>query len=103
MKPSEFWSSTYRELSVFVNANSLQREQEFKQDIVLFNALGDKIIEVIGRKRPKNINLVRDVFKELFKEELEPSVPHQQTIEDSKLVCTPDYVAPESIISFQFS
>lgn len=82
MKPSEFWSSTYRELSVFVNANSLQREQEFKQDIVLFNALGDKIIEVIGRKRPKNINLVRDVFKELFKEELEPSVPHQQTIEE---------------------
>ena len=82
MKPSEFWSSTYRELSVFVNANSLQREQEFKQDIVLFNALGDKIIEVIGRKRPKNINLVRDVFKELFKEELEPSVQHQQTIEE---------------------
>ncbi|EDR28299.1 serine/threonine protein kinase, putative [Entamoeba dispar SAW760] len=27
----------------------------------------------------------------------------EQTIEDSRLVCTPDYVAPESIVSFQYS
>ncbi|ELP93503.1 serine/threonine protein kinase, putative [Entamoeba invadens IP1] len=27
----------------------------------------------------------------------------QQTYEDSRLLCTPDYVAPESIVSFQYS
>ena len=81
MMPSEFWNCTYRELSTFVNSNSLQREEQYKQEIILFDALGDKIIDVIGRTRPRNISLVRNTFKNLFEEELQPST-HQQTIEE---------------------
>lgn len=79
MLPSEFWNCTYRELYQYVNSNSLQREKEYKKQIVLFDALGDKIIDVIGRKHPKNISLVRNTFESLFEEELKP---HQQTIEE---------------------
>lgn len=81
LKPSEFWNSTYRELHVFVNANVKRREDEYKQEIVLFDALGDKIIDVIGRQKAKYTSLVKHRFKDLFKEELEPE-SHQQTIEE---------------------
>ncbi len=81
MKPSEFWNCTYREAYTFVKSNSLQREEDYKKQIVLFDALGNKINDVIGRERPRNISLVRHTFKSLFKEELEPS-SHQQTIEE---------------------
>ncbi len=79
MLPSEFWNCTYRELYQYVNSNSLQREKEYKKQIVLFDALGNKIIDVIGRRHPQNISLVNHTFKDLFEEELKP---HQQTIEE---------------------
>lgn len=79
MKPSEFWNCTYRELYVFVNSNSLQREEDTKQEIILLDALGEKIIDVIAKKHPKHISLVRNTFKSLFKEITEP---HQQTSEE---------------------
>ncbi len=82
MTPNEFWNCTYREAYVFVNSNSLQREEDYKKNIILFDALGEKIINVIGRKRPKNVSLVRETFKNLFKEELKVSSSHQQTPEE---------------------
>lgn len=81
MKPSEFWNCTYRELYVFVKANNSKSEEDYKKNIVLFDALGNKIIDVIGRKRPKGISLVKNTFKKLFEEELEPTY-HQQTPEE---------------------
>lgn len=81
MMPSEFWNSTYRELHTFVEANVKKYENEYKQEIVLFDALGDKIIDVIGRQKAKYTSLVKHRFKDLFKEELEPTT-HQQTIEE---------------------
>lgn len=80
MKPHEFWNCTYKEASEYVKANSLQREKDLKQEIVLFDALGEKIINAIARKKPKNISLVHDTFKELFKKELEKDGP--QSIEE---------------------
>ena len=79
MKPNEFWNCTYRELVTYVNSNVLQSEERFKQEIVLVDALGNKLIEAFGSKHPKNTSLVKDVFKNLFEEELKP---HQQTIEE---------------------
>lgn len=81
MVPSEFWNCTYREIYSYVKSNSLQREQEYKSKIILFDALGEKILDAIARKRPKSTSLVRDKFKNLFEEELEPS-NHQQTPEE---------------------
>lgn len=81
MQPSEFWNCTYKELYMYVNANSLQREEDYKKQIVLFDALGNKIIDIIGRKHPKNISLVHNTFKNLFEEELQPAF-HYQTIDE---------------------
>ena len=58
-------------------------EKDLKQEIVLFDALGEKIINAIftfTRKKPKNISLVHETFKELFKKELEKDGP--QSIEE---------------------
>lgn len=81
MKPSDFWNCTYREAYSFAHSNSLQREEEYKKEIVLLEALGNKIVGAIATKRPKNVSLVADTFKELFEKELNPS-PHVQTIEE---------------------
>lgn len=81
MKPNEFWNCTYKDLYVFVKSNSKHSTEEYKKQIILFNALGDKIIDVIAKKRPKNINLVRNTFGTLFEKELEPT-NHQQTPEE---------------------
>ena len=48
MKPHEFWDSTYREVALYVESRSLQYEQEVKT----------------------RIHLVKDIYPELFKEEL---------------------------------
>lgn len=80
MKPHEFWNSTYRELSLYVKSNSLQREEEYKKEIILMDAFGNKILNALATKRPKNISLVANVFKELFKGEIEKDKP--QSIEE---------------------
>lgn len=79
MKPHEFWNCTYRELTEYVNSNTLQSEQILKENVILCDALCDKLIDVFAKKRPKRKSLVRDTFKNLFKKELEP---HQQTPEE---------------------
>jgi len=79
MKPNEFWNCTYRELVEYVNSNTLQSEESYKKQIMLFDALGYKIIKALSAKNPKNISLVRETFKNLFEEELEDK---PQTIEE---------------------
>ena len=81
MKPAEFWNCTYREAYLFARSNSLQKEEDYKRKIMILDALGNKILTAIATKRPKNISLVADTFKDLFKEELNPS-SHVQTIEE---------------------
>lgn len=71
MKPHEFWDSTYREVKLFVESRSLQLEQEYKNDIQLVENLGNKLIGAgMTSKNPKNVNLIKEVYKDLFKEEL---------------------------------
>ena len=82
MKPTEFWNCTYREIYCYVKSNSLQREEDYKKEIILFDALGEKIINVIGRKNPKRIDLVRDKFSHLFEKELNSEEDHQQSAEE---------------------
>lgn len=79
MKPHEFWNCTYREAYTFVEANKKYAELNYKKEIVLTDSLGDKIITGLTGIKPKRISLVRNIFKDLFKEELSPK---QQTIEE---------------------
>ncbi len=81
MKPHEFWNCTYRELVEYVNSNTLQSEEEYKKQIYLFEEFGNKIISAVASKRAKKVDLISDVFRELFKEELE-NKDKPQTIEE---------------------
>ncbi len=81
MFPSEFLNCTYKQLVSFVNGHKNRENENFKNQIVLADALGNKIIDVIGRKKPKGISLIEDNFSLLFEEELK-NRNHQQTIEE---------------------
>lgn len=83
MKPDEFYDCTYKEAKEFVEYNSLQREEELKNQIFLYEAITDKMISAIKWNKPKYISLIKDTFKDLFKEELkQANEPKQQTIEE---------------------
>lgn len=72
MKPREFWDSTYDEVKLYVESRSFQCEFEIKQQVQLINNLGNKLIGAgMTAKNPKNIDLVKGVYKDLFAEELE--------------------------------
>lgn len=72
MKPHEFWDSTYRECKLYVESRSLQIEFDIKQNIKLAESLGNKLISAgMTAKNPKNTNLIKDIYPELFKQELE--------------------------------
>ncbi len=72
MKPHEFWDSTYDEVKLYVESRSFQCEFEIKQQVQLLNNLGNKLIGAgMTAKSPKNIDLIKDIYKDLFKEELE--------------------------------
>lgn len=72
MKPHEFWNSTYREVLLYVESCSFQYEQDLKSKILLAENLGNKLIgSSMTAKNPKNINLVKEIYSDLFKEELE--------------------------------
>lgn len=71
MKPHEFWDSTYREVKLYVESRSSQLELELKNNIMLAENLGNKINNAsLTSKKPKNINLIKDVYKDIFKDEL---------------------------------
>lgn len=67
IKPSEFWSSTYREINLYCEMQFVRVVEEFKQDIILQDATTDKLIQADSMsKRPKIVSL-RKTFEELFK------------------------------------
>lgn len=71
IKPQEFWNSTYREIKLYVESQSSQLELNIKNNIMLAENLGNKIISAsMTAKKPKNINLIKDVYCDLFEEEL---------------------------------
>lgn len=69
MKPNEFWECTYREVELFCEINSIRKNEQFKSDIVLQEAVTNKLIQADGMtmgKRAKTIPL-KKMFKNLFK------------------------------------
>ena len=75
MKPSEFGNCSYREAFLFANSYNKGKEEEFKNQIVLFEKVTDKVISMNAfAKKPKYISLIKDSYKELFKDELDELV-----------------------------
>ena len=66
MKPNEFWNCTYREVVLFCEINSMRKNDNFKANINLQEAVTNKLIQADGmNKRPKIVPL-RKMFEELF-------------------------------------
>lgn len=69
MKPDEFWNSEYRQINSYLQTNMIKLLDDFKMQIVLQEAVTDKMIKADSMsKRPKVIPL-RKMFAKLFKQE----------------------------------
>ena len=64
--PKDFWNMTYKEVNTFCQANLIKIQDEFKRNIILQEAVTDKMIQAdLMGKKPKIIPL-KKMFKELF-------------------------------------
>jgi hypothetical protein len=69
MKPDEFWNCEYRYINTFLKTNMVRLLDDFKIQILLQEAVTDKLIKADSMsKRPKVIPL-KKMFSKLFKEE----------------------------------
>lgn len=65
--PNNFWNMTYKQINKFCQANLIRLQDEFKRNIILQEAVTDKIIQADSmNKKPKIVSL-KKIFKELFK------------------------------------
>lgn len=75
MKPSEFGNCSYREASLFANSYMKEKENNFKNQIILLEKVTDKMIKANAfTKNAKYTSLVKDCYKELFKDEIDNMV-----------------------------
>lgn len=68
LKPNEFWSMTYKEVTTYCNCRLAYNSDRLREQIVLQDAVSNKIIQSnpLLYKRPKAESLLK-VFKNLFK------------------------------------
>ena len=79
MKPREFWNSTYREVNIYIQTHLVKIIDDLKREINLQESVTHKLIMADSmNKRPKII-LIRDNYKELFKEESKTISPEEIT------------------------
>ena len=75
MKPDEFWNCEYRCINTFLQTNMVRILDDFKMQIMLQEAVTDKLIKADSMsKRPKVIPL-KKMFAKLF--ETEPKIHYQ--------------------------
>ena len=75
MKPEEFWNCEYRQINSYLQTNMIKMLDEFKMQIVLQEAVTDKLIRADSmRKRPKVVPL-KKTFNKLFPQE--PKIKYQ--------------------------
>lgn len=65
--PNEFWNITYREVNVFCQSNLIRLQDDFKRNIVLQEAVTDKLImaDAMSNRKPKIIPL-QETFEKVF-------------------------------------
>ena len=67
VKPNEFWNSRYKEIYLYCEMQFVKNLEDFKQNIVLQEAVTDKLLQGDSmRKKPKIVPL-RKMFSNLFK------------------------------------
>mgnify|MGYP001047781167 CR=1 FL=1 len=69
MKPHEYWNSTYREVNLYVQVHLIKIADDLKREINLEEAVTNKLIRADSMSKNPKIILIRDNYKELFKEE----------------------------------
>lgn len=75
MKPQEFWNCEYKTINIYLQTNMTKILDDFKLQIVLQEAVTDKLIRADSMsKRPKVIPL-KKMFAKLFQEE--PKIHYQ--------------------------
>lgn len=75
MKPDEFWNCEYRHTNTFLQTNMVRILDDFKMQIILQEAVTDKLIKADSMsKRPKVISL-KKMFAKLF--DKEPKIHYQ--------------------------
>lgn len=69
MKPREYWDSTYREVRIYTQTHLVKIIDDLKREINLQEAVTNKLIKADSMSKKPKIELIRDNYKELFKEE----------------------------------
>ncbi len=79
MKPREFWNSTYREVNIYIQTHLVKIIDDLKREINLQEAVTNKLIKADSMSKKPKIELIRDNYKELFKEEKHEITPEEIT------------------------
>lgn len=68
MKPSEFWNERYKNVSLYCEANLIKLQDDFKQQIILQEAVTNKLIQAdsMSYANPKIVP-IQKTFNILFK------------------------------------
>lgn len=68
MKPSEFWNERYKNVSLYCEANLIKLQDDFKQQIILQEAVTNKLIQAdsMSNANPKIVP-IQKMFNILFK------------------------------------
>lgn len=68
MKPSEFWNERYKSVSLYCEANLIKLQDDFKQQIILQEAVTDKLIQAdsMSNANPKIVP-IQKMFNIFFK------------------------------------
>ena len=65
--PRDFWNMTYKEINKFCQANLIRLQDDFKRNIILQEAVTDKMIQADSMSKKPKIVPLRKMFQELFK------------------------------------
>lgn len=70
MRPIEFWSERYRNVSLYCETNLIKLQDDFKQQIILQDAVTNKLIQAdsMSNQNPKIIP-IQKMFINLFKKD----------------------------------
>lgn len=69
IKPQEFWNSRYLEINIYCQTHLVKIVDDLKREINLQEAVTNKLIRADSMSKNPKIILIRDSYKELFKDE----------------------------------
>lgn len=67
LMPRDFWNMSYKEINRFCQANLIKLQDDFKRNIILQEAVTDKMIQADSMSKKPKVVPLRKMFQELFK------------------------------------